>query len=131
MTRLIYTAAAAALFVFAPLSKAQFGPNNLYSPSEVSALVDRVHEDLNRAYSAWHVSDSERDRLNHAEKELREFADKWSKTQFDKGKLDDAIDAIQHVLDSNKLPGRERDALSDDVERLRRMRTAYERHEIG
>ena len=86
---------------------------------------------MKHAYGVWHFSDSDRDRLNHAGKELREFADKWSKTKFDKGQLDDAIDAIQHVLDNNELPGRERDALSDDVDRLRRMRMAYERHEIG
>ena len=132
MTRLIFaTAAAAALLAFAPTTKAQFGADNRYSPGDVSALIDRVHEDLNHAYSVWHFSDSERDRLNHAEKELREFADKWSKAKFDKGQLDDAMGAIQHVLDNNKLPGKERDALSDDVDRLRRMRTAYERHEIG
>ena len=131
MTRLIYMVVVAALLAFVPLSKAQLGPENRYSPSDVSALVDRVHEDLNHAYGVWHFSDSDRDRLNHAGKELREFADKWSKTKFDKGQLDDAIDAIQHVLDNNKLPGRERDALSDDADRLRRMRMAYERHEMG
>jgi hypothetical protein len=35
------------------------------------------------------------------------------------------------VLDNNRLPPRDRDALSDDVGRLRRMREAYDHHEIG
>jgi hypothetical protein len=35
------------------------------------------------------------------------------------------------VLDNNRLTGRERDALWSDVEQLRRMREAYDRHEIG
>jgi hypothetical protein len=56
----------------------QFAPENRYSPSEVSALIDRVHDDLNHAYGVWHFSDSDRDRLNNAEKQLREFAQKWS-----------------------------------------------------
>lgn len=129
MIRLI--AATAAVLAFAPLSYAQFGPENRYSPSEVSALIDRVHTDLDHAYRVWNFSNSDRDRLNSAEKQLREFAQKWSKAKFDKGELDDAIAAIQHVLDNNKLPGEARDALSDDVARLRRMREAYDRHEIG
>jgi hypothetical protein len=102
-----------------------------YDPDSVSALVEQVHTDLNRAYSSWHLSGGDRDRLNHAEKELREFAHKWSNHNFDKGQLDDAISSIQHVLDNNKLPGRERDAISSDVDQLRSMREAYDRHEIG
>jgi len=121
----------AMVLTVAPAAYGQFGSNNLYSPTEVTALVDRVHTDLNHAYSVWHFSDSDRDRLNHSEKELRDFAETWSKGKFDKGKLDDAIGAVQHVLDENRLPPDARDALSDDVARLRRMREAYERHEIG
>ncbi len=101
-----------------------------YDPASVSGLVDQVHTDLNRAYGSWHLSGADRDRLNHAEKELREFAQKWSDHNFDKGRLDDAISSIQHVLDNNKLPGHERDAISDDVSQLRSMREAYDRHEI-
>jgi len=122
---------ALALLSLAPLAHAQFGPENRYRPSEVSALVDRVHEDLNHAYGVWHFSDSDRDRLNNAEKQLREFSEKWSKAKFDKGNLNSAIDAIQHVLDNNRLPQEQRDALSDDVAQLRRMRDAYDHHEIG
>jgi hypothetical protein len=132
MTRFTVTLiAVTALFLLAPRAPGQFGSENRYSPSEVSALVDRVHDDLNHAYSTGHFSDSDRDRLNNAEKKLRDFAQKWSKGKFDKGELDEAIGAVQHVLDNNRLQGRERDALSDDVNRLRRMREAYDRHEIG
>jgi hypothetical protein len=122
---------APALLILTPLAHAQFGPENRYGPSQVDALIGRVHVDLDHAYGVWHFSDSDRDRLNNAEKQLREFAQKWTKAKFDKGELDDAIGAIQHVLDSNKLPADSRDALSDDVTQLRRMREAYERHEIG
>lgn len=102
-----------------------------YDPQSVSALVDRVHMDLNRGYESWHLSGGDRDRLNNAEKQLREFAQKWSDHHFDKGELDDAISSIQHVLDNNKLRGPERDAISDDVSQLRSMREAFDRHEIG
>lgn len=111
--------------------RAQFGPGPKYQPSEVTALVDRVHKDLNHAYSVFRFSGDDRERLNKAEKESRDFAQKWAKGKFDKDQLDDVIGSIQHVLYNNKLPVDARDALSEDVSQLRNMREAYDRHEIG
>jgi len=34
------------------------------------------------------------------------------------------------VLDNNRLEGHDREAIDDDVNRLRNMREAYDRHEI-
>jgi len=130
--KLSYAAIAPAiLLVFGTLAQAQFSDEHRYDPDSVSALIDRVHVDLDHAYGAWHFSRGDRNRLNHAEKELRDFAEQWHRNRFDKGKLDDAISSIQHVLDNNHVPPRERDALSDDVAQLRNMREAYDRHEIG
>lgn len=113
-------------------AQAQYGPpNGPYQPDSVSSLVDRVHSDLNQGYSRWHLSKGDRDRLNKAEKELREFAGDWHHGKFDKGDLDDSIAAVQHVLDNNHLEGAERDALASDVDQLRQMREAYDKHEIG
>jgi hypothetical protein len=109
---------------------AQFGPRELYRPESVTAVVDRVHEDLNRGYEVWHLSNGDRNRLTHAEHQLQNFARDWSRGKFDKGDLDQSIAAVQHVLDNNRLNGRERDALWSDVEQLRRMLEAYDRHEI-
>ena len=122
---------AAAMLVCLPLAYAQFREGPPYDVRSVTALVDRVHTDLDQAYRSWHFSSGDRDRLNQAEKELREFVRRWDDHKFDKDKLDDAISSIQHVLDNNKLPSRDRDAMSDDVTQLRRMREAYDRHEIG
>ena len=122
---------AASFVILAAVAQAQFGREGHYRPESVSALIDRVHGDLNRGYAAWHLGGGDRDRLTHAEHQLRDFAKHWQRGKFDKGNLDDAIAAIQHVLDNNHLSGRERDALWSDVEELRRMREAYDRHEIG
>jgi hypothetical protein len=121
---------AATLLLAATLTHAQFGPEPRYDAGSVSALVERVHTDLNHAYGVWHFPDSDRDRLNHAEKDLREFAQKWQGGKFDKGQLDGAIDSIQHVLDNNKMPTDQRDALSEDISQLRKMREAHDHHEI-
>ena len=111
--------------------RAQFGPGPKYQPSEVTAPVDRVHTDLNHAYSVFHFSGDDRERLNKAEKESRDFAQKWAKGKFDKDQLDDVISSIQHVLDNTKLPVDARDAISEDIVQLRSMREAYDHHEIG
>jgi hypothetical protein len=123
---------AAVIFRLATTLSAQYGPRGgPYQPESVTALVDRVHEDLNRGYSEWHLSKGDRDRLNNAEKQLRNFERDWHHGKFDKGDLDTSIAAVQHVLDNNHLTGPARDALWNDVEQLRHMREAYDRHEIG
>jgi hypothetical protein len=113
-------------------AQAQYGrPGGPWQPDSVTALVDRVHDDLNRGYGVWHLHGGDRDRLNNAERQLRNFEHDWRRGRFDKGDLDSSISSIQHVLDNNRLSGRERDALWNDVEELRHMREAYDRHEIG
>ena len=122
----------AALVALSGLASAQFGrEEERYRPNAVSALVDRVHGDLDRGYRVWHLSHDDQDRLTHAEHQLRDFANRWNRGKFDKDKLDDSISAVQHVINNNHLAGRERDELWGDVEQLRQMREAYDRHEIG
>ncbi len=125
MRYLLITAALGCTLAFA-----QFGPQH-YEPSDVNALIDRVHADLNQAYAGWHFTSGDRKRLDGAEHELREFAKKWGHGKFDKGELDDAISSVQHVLDNNHMPPHSRDAIDADVAQLRSMREAYDRHEIG
>jgi hypothetical protein len=122
--------APALLLAFGSLAQAQFTGPEQYGPAAVTALVHRVHADLNHAYGGFRFTHSDRNRLNHAEKELRDFAMKWNRGNFDKGELDDAISSLQHVLDNNHLPVVDRDALSSDANQLRNMREAYDRHEI-
>jgi hypothetical protein len=111
---------------------AQYGPEGSpYHPDKIDGLIEHIHEDLNHGYGVWKLSNGDKDRLNHAGSELRDFAKQWRTGKFDKGKLDDSIGAIQHVLNDNHLSGEDRDALWNDVEQLRRMREAYDKHEIG
>jgi hypothetical protein len=111
---------------------AQYGPaGGPYQPDSVSSLVDKVHTDLNQGYDHWKLAGGDRQRLDKAEKRLRSFVEDWRRGKFDKGDLDDSISTVQHVLDNNHLAGAERDALSSDVDQLRNLREAYNRHEIG
>ena len=125
-------ALAAAMTVFGAIGFAQYGPEGgPFYPEKVDALIEQVHTDLNHGYGVWKVNEGDRKRLNKAGEQLRDFAKEWHKGKFDKGNLDDSINAIQHVLDDNHLSGAERDALWTDVSQLRKMREAYDRHEIG
>ena len=131
MNRIVIGFIAAAALAWVPGAQAQFEAKARYDGASVTTLVDRVHADLDHAYRLKHFSNDDHDRLNHAEKELREFAQTWDKGKFDVGRLDDAIGSIQHVLDKNKLPEDERAALSEDVTQLHRMREAYTTHAIS
>jgi hypothetical protein len=118
--------------MMAALAYGQWGPRGgPYQVNSVTALINRVHANLDQGYRVWGLSHGDRDRLTHAEHQLRNFDKDWRRGKFDKGDLDDSIGAIQHVLDKNHLTGRERDVLWEDVTQLRRMREAYDRHEIG
>lgn len=124
--------AAAVLAIGATLAQAQYGRRDSdYGARWVNGLIGRVHGDLNRAYGSWRFSGGDRDRLNSAERELRDFARKWNRGRFDKGELDHAIAGIQHVVDNNHMPPGNRDALIDDLGQLRGMRQAYDDHRIG
>jgi hypothetical protein len=120
-----------ALVTFGTLANAQYEREGRYEPRSVSALVDQVHADLNRSYEGWRFASGDRKRLDHAEHELRDFAKKWYRGRFDKGELDESIESIQHVVDNNHMPPRDRDALYDDLAQLRGMREAYNRRNIG
>lgn len=122
----------AVLVSFCTAALAQYGPpGGPYAPDRVSALVEKVNADLNRGYSQWSLSKDDHKRLNKAENRLRDFAHDWYRAKFNKGALDDSISDIQHVLDKNRMPSMQRDALWSDIERLRQMREAYDHHEIG
>jgi hypothetical protein len=109
----------------------QYGPPRTYEPRSVSRLIDRIHFDLDRAYAGWSFSNSDRRRLDHAEHDLRDFARKWYRGRFDKGEIDEAINSVQHVVDRNQMPSRDREALYYDLGQLRGLRAGYDRHEIG
>jgi hypothetical protein len=117
--------------MFGILANAQYGRDGRYEPRSVSALVNQVHADLNRSYEGWRFTSGDRNRLDHAEHELRDFANKWYRGRFDKDELDESIESIQHVVDNNHMPQRDRDVLYEDLARLRGMREAYNRHNIG
>jgi hypothetical protein len=87
-------------------------------------LIGRVQYDLARAQKMAPVAGRQRDRYDNAQRHLSEFDDRLSRGDFDKGKLDTAIDDVNNVFRGNVLSPRSRDELRDDLADLRAMRTA-------
>jgi hypothetical protein len=88
-------------------------------------LVEQVQSDLRYAQEGVY-SRGEARRLQKAREELWEFQRKWNAGRFDRHELDDAIAAIQHVLDHSGLDERSRSMLWNDVQRLREFRAQYD-----
>ena len=85
-------------------------------------LVGRVLHDLDHAQQMAPVAGRQRDRYDNARRHLSEFDARLSQGDFDKGKLDQAIDDVKNVFKGNALSPRSRDEIRDDLEKLRSMR---------
>ncbi len=87
-------------------------------------LIGRVQHDLARAQRMAPVAGRQRDRYDNAQRHLSEFDDRLSRGEFDKDKLDTAIDDVNNVFRGNVLSPRSRDDLRGDLADLRSMRAA-------
>lgn len=85
-------------------------------------LFDRVRADLDRAESSYFSSGGDHRRLNRVREELSEFQSKWANGRYDRHELDEAIGALQKVVNDNRLNYRDRSVLQDDLYRLRDFR---------
>lgn len=92
------------------------------APPREDGLFEHVQQDLDRAYSTPYIAYPTRDRIDHARKEIWRFQRRWSEGQFDKGRLDDAIAAVHHVVESASLDYRDRRTLQSDLGQMREFR---------
>lgn len=70
------------------------------------------------------VSGRDRSRYNHALRHLSQFQDRYYRGDFDKGRLDEAINDVQNIVDHNPLDGRARSMLWNDLNELRGFRAS-------
>src|SRR5207249_163451 len=59
--------------------------------------IDRALNDLSRVDRNAYVDHHERQHFQHAQEDLARFQDRWAQGRFDKGRLDRAIENIQHL----------------------------------
>ena len=91
-------------------------------------LFDKVRIDLDHAGSYPYASRGDRKRFDEARRELFDFESRFDQGRYDRHELDEAIDRIQHVVNSNSLDPRDRGALADDLRRMRDYREYRNHH---
>ena len=89
-------------------------------------MFDRIRDDLNHVQTTVFGSvNGDEYRLDRAKQELGELQRAYAEHRYDERAVDDVVNALQRVVSDNRLNGRDRDILSDDLARLRQYR---ERH---
>ena len=85
-------------------------------------LVEHVQRNLRHSEDFTPPNEKERERYHNAQHHLSEFDRKLSQGQFDKDKLDVAIDDVKNVVEHNTLAVDDRDKLTRDLAELRELR---------
>ncbi len=80
-------------------------------------LFERVRADLDRVEAADYWNGGDRHRLNKVREELGEFQRSGSHHE-----LNDAIGALQRVVNDNRMPPQDREMLAGDLYQMRDFR---------
>lgn len=93
-----------------------------------ATIFARVREDLDHvtAESSWFNGD--RARLQRTDAELNELQSKLVQGFYDPREVDDVVGAMQVVLQENRLDGRDRAILQDDLSRIQDFRARHEQY---
>ncbi len=81
-------------------------------------VFERVRADLDRVESASYWNGGDRHRIDKVREELGEFQRSGSRHE-----LNDAIGALQKVVNDNRMPPPDREMLAGDLYQLRDFRT--------
>ena len=92
-------------------------------------LFEHVREDVDRVQSSTFPVSRDEFRLARTKQELNELQSKMASGQYDERELNDVINALQRVVDSNKLSPRDREMLSDDLHHMQEYREHHENWE--
>jgi len=81
-------------------------------------VFSHVRQDLEHIWSARNASEKENRRLDRTKEELTKMQADLDQGRFDNGLLNDVIDSLRKSANDQRLSPRDRDVLSDDVNRL-------------
>src|ERR1700730_2973960 len=88
-------------------------------------VFQRVWEDLDHVQSLAFTGGDEY-RIARTKEELNQLQNKLAARQYDQPELDEVIAALQRVVADNRLTPRDRDILTDDLNRMRDYREHHE-----
>jgi len=88
-----------------------------------------VRTDLEHIWSADRAADKERRRLEKTKQELTQMQADLDQGRWDNGILNDVIDSIRKSSNDERLAGRDRAVLTDDLVRLKQFQDQHnQRH---
>jgi len=88
-------------------------------------FFERIREDLDHVQSGAFPFGADQYRLTRTRQELDELQSKLAAGRYDERELDEVIAAMDRVVRDNRLSNRDRDVLSDDLNRLREFRARH------
>jgi hypothetical protein len=80
--------------------------------------------DLDMAASNARLDGHEAKHFDEAMQRLQEFQSRWARGNFDTGRLDRAIENMQHLADADRVHPRDREILNQDLSALRGFRSS-------
>ena len=89
-------------------------------------FFQRIREDLEHVRSATFPFGNDQYRVSRTLQQLDELQSKLAAGRYDERQLDDVIAGMQRVVSDNRLAGRDRDVLADDLNRLRDFRARHD-----
>ena len=106
----------------------RYGTGRYGSGRNPESLIGRVLEDVNIAASNARLDRHENKHFEEVVRKLQEFEGRWAQGRFDSGKLDKAIESLEHLANADRVSGRDRDMLGRDMEDLRQFRASRGRY---
>lgn len=91
-----------------------------------TAFYDKLQGDLDRAEHARYLTGGDFKRFDKARGEVARFSANWARGIFDPHEMDNAIGSVQRVADIPTLHRPDRDALFDNLARMRSFRAHME-----
>jgi len=88
-------------------------------------FFERIREDLEHVQGGAFPIGGDQYRLARTRQALDELQGKLAAGRYDERELDEVIAAMSRVVRDNRLSGRDRDVLTDDVNRLRDFRARH------
>jgi hypothetical protein len=88
-------------------------------------FFERVRQDLDHVQSVA-FSGTDVDRVVETEHQLDDLQNKMAEGRYDQPELDKTIASLRGVIADNRLSGRDRDMLTDDLNRMRDYRDHHE-----
>ena len=89
-------------------------------------LFQKVREDLDHVQSVTFPSGGDQFRFASTRHELDELQSKLAAGRYDEQELDEVIEALQRVVQDNRMSARDRDLLADDLNRLLDFRARHD-----